>query len=355
MSPRTQPARTSIPKRLRDSARHAPLETNAPRVSVIMPTYNRAELVVRAIGSVLGQTFRDFELIVVDDASTDDTAAAVARIDDPRLKFVRLLKNGQQPHASNIGIARARGEWVAFLDDDDEWLPEKLEMQLARVEREPDPRVSVVYCRALVHDEHGLRPLGEWAAPEGDVRHSQLAGRQLVIPTVYMVKRGALLEAGGFDESLAGAVDTDLWLRLSMASHHFAAVQEPLAIYHTDSPNRLTDDPVGAVRSYFALYRRWDPLMRESVGPARYDRSVGWRERRHKKAHKKLVRSLVRAGSRSEAWRYVRGMAPVLPWGASFFVRALAVVAFGRVPYRISRVRQGKSGAPWVRRLFGAG
>jgi hypothetical protein len=95
--------------------------------------------------------------------------------------------------------------------------------------------------------------------------------------------------------------------------------------------------------------------MRESIGPVRYDRRVGWRERRHKKAHKKLVRGIARSGSRSGALRYVRSMAPLWPWGARFTLKALAVAVFGRLPHRISRVRQGKSGAAWLRRLFRAG
>jgi glycosyltransferase involved in cell wall biosynthesis len=324
-------------------------------VSVVIPTYNRAAIVVRAIESVLRQTFRDLELIVVDDCSADGTADAVVQIGDARVQYVRLAKNRGQWHAENIGIARARGEWVAFLDDDDEWLPDKLQKQLARVDQEPDPRVSAVYCRSLAQDQDGLRPVREWLAPEGNVTASLLAGGQTMTPTVYMVKRSALLEVGGFDEALAGAQDWDLWLRLAMAGHHFAAVQEPLTIYHIDSPNRKTNDPVGSVASYFALLGRWGPLMRESVGAEAYERWTDRRKRPYTKAHKKLTRKLTRSGSRSEALRYVRVMRRALPWSRPYVIKALVVVAFGRLPYRVSLVRRGKWGAPWVRRLFGAG
>ena len=100
--------------------------------------------------------------------------------------------------------------------------------------------------------------------------------------------------------------------------------------------------------------RRWGRLKREAMGVEGYETWLRRREKLSRKAHTKLVRSIERTGSRTEAWRYVRRMAPVWPWGAGFFSRMLAVVAFGRRPYRISRVRQGKSGAPWLRRLFGA-
>jgi glycosyltransferase involved in cell wall biosynthesis len=335
VSPRTQAVRTSIPKRLLASSANGQVDPGGPRVSVVIPTYNRAAIVVRAIESVLRQTFRDLELIVVDDCSADGTADAVAQIGDPRVQYVRLAKNGGQWHAENIGIARARGEWVAFVDSDDEWLPHKLEKQLARVDQEPDPRVSAVYCRAQVHDQDGLRPVREGLAPEGDVTASLLAGGQTMTPTVYMVKRSALLEVGGFDESLAGAQDWDLWLRLALAAHRFAVVQEPLVIYHIDNPDRKTDDPVVAVVSYFALLGRWGPLMRESRGAEAYERWTDRRKRPFTKPHRKLLRKLMRRGSRADALRYVRNMRRALPWSRPYVTKALAVVLFGRLPYRL--------------------
>jgi glycosyltransferase involved in cell wall biosynthesis len=325
----------------------------APRVSAVVPTYNRAPLVTRAIESVLRQTFRDLELIVVDDASPDDTPSAVARFDDPRLRYIRLPKNKGQWFAENTGIAYARGEWVAFLDDDDEWLPDKLDKQLACAER---ARAAVVYCEALRYSRDGLQPPGPLEPlPDGNVLTSLLSPLMPSTPTVYMVRRDALLALGGFDESLAGAQDRDLWIRLSMASYHFAQVQERLAIYHTGHTGRQMLDAVRIVRSTFVHRRRWGRLKREAMGVEGYETWLRRREKLSRREIEKLVRSIERSGSRSAAWRYVRRMTPVWPWGAAFYSRMLAVVAFGRLPYRVSRVRQGKSGAPWLRRLFGAG
>jgi len=351
----TKAARTSIPKLLREARNDRVGDAPAPRVSVVIPTYNRAALVTRAIESVLAQTYGDLELIVVDDASSDTTPDAVVRFDDRRLRYVLLPKNGGQWHAENVGIARARGEWVAFLDDDDEYVPDKLEQQLARAERAADPRVSVVYCRPQAIDKDGPRQPVDKPTPEGDVTKYLLTATLWVTPTLYMAKRSALIDAGGFDESLAGAQDWDLWLRLSMAGHHFVALRDRLAIYHRDHDERQTNDSIRTIRSTFVLERRWGALMRDAMGPEPYETWAARRDKRSRKAIDKLVREIERAGSRSEAWRYVSRMAPVLPWGARFFARALAVVAFGRLPHRISRVRQGKAGAPWLRRLFGAG
>ncbi|RLF83553.1 glycosyl transferase, partial [Thermococci archaeon] len=105
-----------------------------PTVSVIIPTYNRANLLKRAIASVLNQTFTDFELIVVDDASPDNTPEVVRSINDGRIRYVRLKKNSGGPVARNTGIRKARGRFIALLDDDDEWLPNRLELQIKKFE-----------------------------------------------------------------------------------------------------------------------------------------------------------------------------------------------------------------------------
>jgi glycosyltransferase involved in cell wall biosynthesis len=351
VTPITQPAKTSLLGR----TPIAP-STAAPRVSVVIPTYNRAPLVVRAIRSVLAQTVSDIEVIVVDDASTDGTRDAVAQIDDPRLQFVRLTKNARQSRAMNEGIARARADWVAFLDDDDEWLPNKLEAQLARLEQVPD--ASAVYCRCYAQTSEGLRPpRPRTELPEGDITDALLRQALVITPSAYLVRRAALLEVGGFDEALIAAQDLDLWLRVSQAGHRFVIVAEPaLVIYHAeDDKPGVSGNAVAQARAFRLLDARWGPLMRERIGVEEYERWRGNRSKKLSKAHEKLVRGIVRSGSRSDALRYVRAMAPVWPWGAAFTMKSLAVAAFGRLPHRISRVRQGKSGAPWLRRLFGAG
>ena len=100
-------------------------------ISVIIPTYNRASLLPRALDSVLRQTWEDLEVIVVDDASRDDTPQVMAACTDPRVRYIRLEKNSGACVARNTGVAQARGEWIAFQDSDDLWLPEKLEKQMA--------------------------------------------------------------------------------------------------------------------------------------------------------------------------------------------------------------------------------
>ena len=338
MKPITQPSRTSLSRRslVPDSRDAAP----PPRVSVVIPTYKRAGLVVRAIESVLQQTFCDFELIVVDDASPDDTPQRVATIADQRVRLVRLAKNGGQARASNVGIAQARGEYVAFLDDDDEWLPNKLELQMARLGQDGD--ASAAYCRVYRQTPEGLQPpeprSSFW---EGDITDGLFTQDVAMTPSAYIVKRSALLEVGGFDETLVAAQDMDLWLRLSQAGYRFAIVPEPLAIYHEDGATaRVTNNAVAQATGFIKIERRWGPLMQERV-PDYYDRWVRNRTRKLRRAHEKLVKNMMRYGKRRDALRYVRAMAPALPWSRGYVVRALAVVLLGRLPYRLSKRARG--------------
>jgi glycosyltransferase involved in cell wall biosynthesis len=302
-----------------------------PQVSVVIPTYNRADLLGRAIASVLAQTYSDFELFVVDDGSRDHTASVVERFGDPRIHLVRLPTNRGQSAATNAGIACARGAWIAFLDSDDEWLPQKLEWQMDRVGREPDAQPAVVYCacyRQRPNEKSQVRPKG--ALPEGDVIDSLLSNKQAPTPSAYMVRRDALEEVGGFDETLPAAVDIDLWLRLARAGHHFAAVAEPLVVKHDHGRGQIKTDAVAKLCGFRAMDRRWGPLRRQRLGEKAYHRWAQKRWRRMSEKHANHVRRLASSGTRAEALRYVVKMVPYLPWGARFVGAALTVAVLGR-------------------------
>ncbi|MBI4436486.1 MAG: glycosyltransferase [Candidatus Omnitrophica bacterium] len=196
-----------------------------PKVSVILPTYNRAHLLSRAIQSVLDQTYQDWELIVVDDGSTDGTADLVA-------KFGRAVRYFFQTNrgvaaARNRGIGEARGTYVGFLDDDDSWLPEKLERQVAFLERRPT--LGFLYAIAQVVDDEG-----HFLGNKPDKVHPETLEELLqmnFIPTLTVVARLECIKAvGGFDESLKGPDDYDLWMRLA-ARYDFCGLRETLATY----------------------------------------------------------------------------------------------------------------------------
>lgn len=203
---------------------------NAERVavSVVIPAYNAAWCVARAVDSVLAQYFRDYELIVVNDGSSDNTAGVLSVYGDK----LRVLDkpNGGLSSARNAGIRAARGHYVAFLDADDRWLPDKLAQQVALMTERPE----LAFCStaALLEDPDGM-PLGEWrcgnrsiSALEGIFSaNAYVAGSGSAV----LVRMDALEKAGGFDESLRSLEDIDMWMRLS-AIGGYVCVEEPLAI-----------------------------------------------------------------------------------------------------------------------------
>ncbi|MCG3209576.1 MAG: hypothetical protein FOGNACKC_03203 [Anaerolineae bacterium] len=204
-----------------------------PTVSVIIPTHNRAELLPRAVQSVLNQSYQDFELIIVDDASNDDTPAVMASFNDPRIKTIRHSTNRRGSAARNTGINAATGEWVAFLDDDDKWLPDKLTRQLAAVQAGGSDQV-VVYTGL-----HHINPNGEvsrtFTPSKTEITQVELLyGNYVGSTSTVMAPREALLTVGGFDATLRSCQDWDLWIRLADQCR-FVAVPEPLVNHHLSS------------------------------------------------------------------------------------------------------------------------
>lgn len=207
-----------------------------PRVSAIIPTYNRAGLVQDAVASVLAQTYRDFELLVVDDGSTDGTQEALAPFAG-EIKVLSLPGRRGVSAARNAGIAAARGEWLAFLDSDDLWLPEKLARQLAFMEANPQFLLSQTEETWV---RRGLRvnPPRTHRKEGGRIFLRSLE-RCLVSPSAVVLHRRLLEEHGGFDASLPAAEDYDLWLRLSWR-YEVGLLPEPLVIKRGGHEDQLS-------------------------------------------------------------------------------------------------------------------
>jgi len=212
-------------------------ENTAPRVSVIIPTYNRGWILQRAVDSVLTQTFRDFELIVVDDGSQDDTADILAAYGTD-IRVIRQPNAGVSA-ARNTGICAAGGEFIAFLDSDDYWLPEKLHMQIAYF----NTHATAVICQTeeiWIRNGKRVNPKKVHKKPSGRIFRASLA-LCLVSPSAVMLRRGLLDEIGGFDETLPACEDYDLWLRIS-AHYPVYLVDTPLIVKtggHADQLSRM--------------------------------------------------------------------------------------------------------------------
>ena len=225
-------------------------ETSAPRTSVIIPTYNRAGVVGRAIHSVLAQSFHDWELIVVDDGSSDNTESVVASFDDARIQFIRHACNRGQSAARNTGIGRARGNWISFLDSDDEWEPDKLACEDERIRSGADS-VGLLYCGKRIREDKGRLLRVRMPTKEGQVYQSLLEWDFIGSCSRVTVRREAVLRAGGYDENLANAEDWDLWLRIAKR-YEVAAVRRCLVTRYF-GPQQVT----GSVRSICAGKERF--------------------------------------------------------------------------------------------------
>ena len=191
-------------------------------VSVVLPTYDRADTVGGAIDSVLAQTHGDLELVVVDGGSDDRTPAVVTGYDDPRVRYLRRDARNGVSAARNYGVEATDGDLVAFVDSDDRWRPERLERQVAAL-RDTDRDTAVAYCGM---EKAGGQPLSR-ERPSGDVYD---AVRRMDVPTytsTLLVRRDAFETCGGFDERLPCFEDWELCLRLAR-DHRFVAADDVL-------------------------------------------------------------------------------------------------------------------------------
>jgi glycosyltransferase involved in cell wall biosynthesis len=208
-----------------------------PTVTVVMPAYDAAAFISEAIESVLAQTFSDWELVVVDDGSTDGTPGVVSAYDDPRIRLLAIAHAGLPAAARNRGLATSESRFVAFLDADDLWRPHKLARQLAVFDSRPE--VGLVHTAFEQLRDGVLEPV---ARPPGltttGPQFERLAVGNYVANSSVLLRRELLARHGSFDEDprLRGTEDFELWLRLSPHTT-FAYVDEPLLVYRIHAGN----------------------------------------------------------------------------------------------------------------------
>ncbi|MDC0834855.1 glycosyltransferase [Geitlerinema sp. CS-897] len=210
-----------------------------PTVSIIVPSYNRAYIIDRAIDSVLAQTVADWELIVVDDGSKDNTQQVVEQFGDSRIRYLRHDPNRGVCAARNTGIEAASGTYVAFLDSDDRWRPEKLEKQL-RVFANSPPKVGIVYTWLGFTDAQGNLKRVRNPRDRGNLRENLLFSNLIGTPSTVMVKRDCLDRGVWFDRQLRCGEDWDFYLQLAQVCD-FEVVPEVLVDYCDDETSRSTD------------------------------------------------------------------------------------------------------------------
>ncbi|HEY1961473.1 MAG TPA: glycosyltransferase [Rhizomicrobium sp.] len=240
----------------------------SPFFSVIIPVYNRAHVLGRALQSVLAQTCQDFEIVVVDDGSTDDAAAVIAESNDPRIVYIRQ-KNRGGGAARNAGIDAAQGQFIAPLDSDDEFLPRHLECMKALLENTDN---LVGYAQVVVDRGNGkslLKP--PRAIRAGEHMATYLLCDRGFVPTITIVVPRAIARHVRYPEYLRFAEDTDFAIRLYLAGCKFQMLTEPHAIWHDlPDPNRSSANRKGA------RMVGWLERMRPHIPARAYYGCRGW-------------------------------------------------------------------------------
>ncbi len=247
------------------------------RVSVVMPTYNRRYIVAEAVRSVLSQTYQDFELLVIDDGSTDDTAQVAKSFSDSRIRYIRLKKNGGVAAATNKGLREASGEFISFLDSDDLWKPNKLECNVTYLDSHPEIQAVFsdlekfdgdTYCSSFMRTTPFFSKLLTAASyPEGIALPQRfmylcLLQEVPVKPSTLTVRRKAVQRTGEFNEVSPSGQDWEFFLRLSRFAC-FGYIDRPLVLLRVlgDATHRVNaerDKLFHLAWHYLATNRRAD-------------------------------------------------------------------------------------------------
>lgn len=227
-------------------------EMESGLVSIILPTYNRGHLIRASVLSVLAQTYENFELIIVDDGSTDDTPNVISAITDPRVRYVQQPNRGRS-HARNHGISLARGRYLAFLDSDDLYVEDKLERQVKYLREHPE--TGMVYTSAYCIDGDGTLLEHRYLAEKSGFIYQDIAfftPVTITLPTV-MTYRSILQRLGGFDEGMYRFEDTDMWRRMAKTCR-IDAMPEFTCLLRTHDDNHLINQCADAIESAIDYY-----------------------------------------------------------------------------------------------------
>lgn len=229
------------------------------KVSIVIPTYNRAELLKEAVKSLQNQTYGNIEIIIVDDCSVDGTEETVKSIGDSRITYLKHEVNKGGGEARNTGIRHASGEYIGFLDSDDQWEPDKLAKQMAVFQKQTD--VGVVYTGMKVYQ-------GDYLVKEvipkyqGGLLSKLIESNCIYTTSSILVKRPLLKEAGGFDSSLPSCQDWDLYIRLAQITR-FGFVEDSSVLYYLHPGERISTNVDSVIRGHMQIYHNYKELAKE--------------------------------------------------------------------------------------------
>lgn len=240
-------------------------------VSAVVTTCKRKpDIIRRAVDSILSQTYSPIEIIVVDDSPADwperDSVRDCLTCEYERINYIRHEKNQGACVARNTGLAAAKGEYIAYLDDDDEWLPQKIEKEMAAFRGE---KTAMVYCgqRRFNDKNQSFRDINAKAV-SGDAVKMLLLGNFVGSTSIPLIKTECLREIGGFDKLLKSAQDYDVWMRLAM-KYEFRWVEEPLVIYHIHENEQISKSAANKIAGSEYLQVKYAELIEA-------DRDASW-------------------------------------------------------------------------------
>jgi len=249
-----------------------------PKVSVIIPTYNRALLIGRAIQSVLNQSYEDLEIFVIDDGSTDDTERVIKEFQkqDKRIRCIRLDENKGAAAARNIGVKSAKGKYIAFQDSDDEWFPEKTEKQVKVFENTP-PEVGVVYSDMWRITENKKEYFYSPKIMSGNkIKYKQALDygvRKIGIQTA-LIKKECFDKVGMFDEKFPRLIDLELFIRLSK-HYYFYHIEEPLVNYFDADKGISSNTESFVTAQKLILEKYFEDIQKDKKMLAKHYFSIG--------------------------------------------------------------------------------
>ncbi len=315
-----------------------------PAFSVVIPTFNRVDFVKRAIKSVLSQTYHDFEIIVVDDCSEDQTENTIKKIvsTDKRVRYIRLEKNSGGAASRNRGVSYSLGEFIAFLDDDDESLPVWLEKSMEKIQYLPKSWGLLCPRWYQKSELSGVIYQDIISLNDGYVYEALMKGADLPIGTPgSVVKRVAFEDIGGFDESLFGFHDYDFFFSLSKKwTVHF--LNFPLIYFHNHPNPRLSDTTYKRNRAFLRFMEKWKEEIVRIGGMKSYHRYLSKRAAGHyfSNIREEMINSgrlaALRLLWRSFSWQQFK---------PTYFAKNLLILVLG--PLAWDRLRQWRGIIYW--------
>ena len=268
-----------------------------PLVSIVIPTYNHAKFISKALKSVIDQTYKYWEAIIIDNESIDETYKIINEFNDPRIKYFKISNNGVIAKSRNLGIKEAKGEWIAFLDSDDWWTKDKLEVCFSKITKDVDfiyhaheyvNKSKSFFKKKIIKGRQLKKPILNDLLIGTITKGSQISNSSVI------VRKNVLIKIGGLNENkiLVGSDDYDTWLRIAQITDQFLYINKKLSFYLVHNANTSSKDmsiPQRlAVRNFMHLFNNQQKLNLEIK--LRYiSGSYNYLNNNHKKAKKDLM------------------------------------------------------------------